>query len=135
MRLMLDLAVHDTGKVISLREIAIRQGISDKYLEQIISMLTRAGYLVSTRGAHGGYRLAYAPQDYTVGMILRLTEGNLAPVACLEQDAKPCDRTETCASLYVWRKLDEAISSVVDKITLDDLAEIQRTQDGNNYSI
>ncbi len=135
LRLMLDLAVNDNGKVISLKEIALRQGISDKYLEQIISMLTRAGYLVSTRGAHGGYRLAYAPQEYTVGMILRLTEGNLAPVACLEQDAKPCDRMETCASLYVWRKLDDAISSVVDKITLDDLAEIQRNQDGNNYSI
>lgn len=135
LRLMLDLALHDAGKAIPLKEIAARQSISDKYLEQIISLLTHAGYLLSTRGAHGGYRLARSPQEYTVGMVLRLTEGSLAPVSCLEPCAEPCERAACCATLYVWQKLDAAISDVVDHITLQDLVEIQRVKDGNDYSI
>ena len=85
-RVMLDLAVHNTGEYIKVKKIAERQEISEKYLEQIISVLNKAGYVKSTRGAQGGYRIAGDPEDYTVGMILRLTEGNLCPVACLEDE-------------------------------------------------
>lgn len=133
LRLMLDLAEHDTGVAISIKAIAARQAVSDKYLEQIISTLSRAGYVISTRGARGGYRLAHPPQEYTVGMILRLTEGSLAPVSCLDDGALPCERGNTCATLCVWKKLDDAISGVVDNITLQNLVEMQNS--GNDYSI
>ena len=85
LRLMLDLAVNNTGEPISLKDIARRQGISDKYLEQIISVLNKAKYVKSIRGAQGGYILTKKPEEYTIGMILRLTEGSLAPVACVEE--------------------------------------------------
>lgn len=125
LRLMLDLAEHNTGDVVRIKTIAERQEISEKYLEQIISILNRAGYVKSTRGAQGGYRLAKSPEQYTVGMILRLTEGSLAPVACLEDDVNHCERQDTCATLEVWKRLDDAIKGVVDSITLADLAEWQ----------
>lgn len=120
---MLDLAEHNTGDVVRIKTIAERQEISEKYLEQIISILNRAGYVKSTRGAQGGYRLAKSPEQYTVGMILRLTEGSLAPVACLEDDVNSCERQDTCATLEVWKRLDNAIKGVVDSITLADLVE------------
>ncbi len=85
-RVMLDLALNNSGECIKVKEIAGRQGISEKYLEQIIAVLHKAGYVKSVRGAQGGYRLAREPEAYTVGMVLRLTEGSLAPVACLEED-------------------------------------------------
>lgn len=135
LRMLLDLALHDTGETVPIKAIAARQEISEKYLEQIISLLTRAGFVSSTRGARGGYRLARSPKEYTVGMILRLTEGGLAPVACLEEGAAVCDRAGSCATLYVWKKLDDAISSVVDGITLADLVELERARMGNDYSI
>lgn len=122
---MLDLAEHNTGDVVRIKTIAERQEISEKYLEQIISILNRAGYVKSTRGAQGGYRLAKSPEQYTVGMILRLTEGSLAPVACLEDDVNSCERQDTCATLEVWKRLDNAIKGVVDAITLADLVEWQ----------
>ncbi len=83
LRLMVDLAQYNNGENVTLKEVARRQNISLKYLEQIITVLTKSGYVISTRGSGGGYRLAYSPEHYTVGMILRLTEGSLAPVACL----------------------------------------------------
>ena len=89
-RVMLDLALDNTGEYIKVKDIAARQGISEKYLEQIIAVLNRAGYVTSVRGAQGGYRLAKRAGDYTVGMILRLTEGSMAPVACLEEGAPAC---------------------------------------------
>lgn len=135
LRLMLDLAEHAAEGTISIKAIAARQEVSDKYLEQIISMLTRAGFVVSTRGARGGYRLAHSPKEYTVGMILRLTEGSLAPVACLEEGSAPCGRAASCATLFVWEKINDAISEVVDHITLDDLLEIQQKKNGNDYTI
>lgn len=88
LRLMLDLALHDNGEPVRIKDIAARQEISDKYLEQIISSLNKAGYVKSIRGPQGGYKLAKKPSYYTVGMILRLTEGSLAPVACLDEDRK-----------------------------------------------
>lgn len=121
LRLMLDLAIHDTGENISLKCIAQRQAISGKYLEQIISMLTKAGFVHSTRGSFGGYRLARPASEYTVGSILRLTEGSLAPVSCIENGADLCTKADCCVTATVWRELNDAINSVVDHITLADL--------------
>ena len=132
LRMMLDLALHNDGSNISLRSIASRQQISDKYLEQIITMLVRAGFVRSTRGPQGGYRLSADPKTYTVGAILRLTEGSLAPVACLEGPDNPCTRRDQCATLEVWKQLDEAISSVIDRITLADLMQIPLPKDAQS---
>ena len=134
LRLMLDLAMNSGGGWVRIKAIAERQEISEKYLEQIISILNHAGYVKSTRGAQGGYKLAKMPEQYTVGMILRLTEGSLAPVACLEDEDNLCRRKENCATLEVWRRLDEAIKGVVDHITLAELVEWQQEK-GNNYVI
>ena len=118
---MLDLALCENDKYIALKDIAERQGISVKYLEQIISVLGHAGYVKSVRGTGGGYMLAKEPKDYTVGMILRLTEGSLAPVSCLDAEPNTCPRAESCVTLTVWEKLYDAINSAVDNITLEDL--------------
>ena len=123
LRLMLDLAIHDTGEPTRIRDIAARQEISEKYLEQIISTLNKAGFVRSIRGPQGGYHLVKKPEQYTVGMILRLTEGSLAPVACLEDEVNLCERQEGCVTLRLWKMLDQAISEVVDKVTLADLVE------------
>ena len=134
LRLMLDIAQHDNGTPIRIKDISLRQEISDKYLEQIISILNKAGYVRSIRGPQGGYKLARDPESYTVGMILRLTEGSLAPVACLDDEVNTCDRQETCATLKLWQMLDEAIKGVVDRVTLADLVEWQ-TEMIDNYVI
>jgi Rrf2 family protein len=135
LRLMLDLSLHNTGEYITIKSIAARQEISDKYLEQIITQLSKAGYVKSTRGAQGGYRLAKTPEEYTVGMILRLIEGSLAPVACLEDEPNQCHRSCHCATLDVWQKLDDAIRNVVDNITLADLVDKQNSLTGNDFVI
>jgi Rrf2 family protein len=119
---MLDLAVNHNGEYISIKCIAERQGISEKYLEQIIAQISRGGFLKSARGAHGGYQLAWDPKEYTVGMILRLMEGELSPVGCLD-DHELCDRMDTCVTVEVWQELKEAIEGVVDHITLADLVK------------
>ena len=134
LRLMLDLAIHDTGEPVRIKDIAARQEISDKYLEQIISSLNKAGYVKSIRGPQGGYRLAKPPETYTVGMILRLTEGSLAPVACLDDEVNSCTRQDTCATLRLWKMVNDSVSSVVDKVTLADLVEWQNEMN-NNYVI
>jgi Rrf2 family transcriptional regulator, cysteine metabolism repressor len=134
-RVMLDLAINDTGEPVRLKDIAKRQEISEKYLEQIVSILNRAGYVKSIRGAHGGYILAKKPEEYTIGMILRLTEGSLAPVECLEENAARCDRKTGCATNYVWEKLYDAINGVVDSITIADLVEIERNMKVCDYVI
>ena len=123
LRLMLDLASNGDGEFISLKSVSERQSISIKYLEQIITMLARAGYVKSARGPHGGYRLTYAPNAYTAGMIFRLTEGTLAPVACLESDTNRCERCTKCVPLQLYTQLDNAIKSVVDSVTLQDLLD------------
>ncbi len=122
-RVMLDLALNNTGECIKVKDIAARQGISEKYLEQIIAVLNKAGYVKSVRGAQGGYRIAKAPEEYTVGMILRLTEGSMAPVACLEEGAPECERCDTCETLEVWKELYTAINQVIDGVTIADLVE------------
>ena len=129
-RVMLDLALNDEGICIKVKDIAARQGISEKYLEQIIASLSRAGYVKSTRGAQGGYLLSMSPEKYTVGMILRVTEGSLAPVACLEEGSNTCDRRDICDTLGIWQELEEAINKVVDGITLADLIKRQKIRVG-----
>ncbi len=135
-RVMLDLALNDNGECIKVKEIAGRQGISEKYLEQIIAVLNKAGYVKSVRGAQGGYRLAKAPEEYTVGMILRLTEGSLAPVACLEENYGVCERCDICETLQVWKDIYEAVNEVVDHVTIADLVAKHRQRlEVMDYSI
>ena len=130
LRLMIDLAENSSGNPVSLKDVAKRQGISDKYLEQIISVLNKAGYVRSVRGAQGGYLLKSDPETYTVGMILRQTEGSLAPVSCIEDDEIICDRQEQCVTSIVYKKINDAISNVVDNITLQDLVDWQSEKHG-----
>lgn len=125
-RLLLDIAMNDEVEPVRLKDTAERQDISMKYLEQIISILVRAGYVKSIRGPQGGYRLTKEPQDYTIGMILRQVEGSLAPVSCLDDDVNTCERQAECVSLRIWRELNDAINGVVDKYTLQDLIEWQQ---------
>ena len=132
LRLMLDLAMNSAGQPVSLKDVAKRQEISDKYLEQIISVLNRAGYVRSVRGAQGGYLLRKAPEEYTVGMILRLTEGSLASVPCIEEDNEvECDKREECVTVILWKKINDAVNSVVDHTTLQDLVDWQREKNGD----
>ena len=134
LRMLLDMAIHNTGDPVRIKDIAARQEISDKYLEQIVSILNKAGYVRSIRGPQGGYKLVKAPEQYTVGMILRLTEGSLAPVVCLEDEVNECERQDNCVTLLLWKKLDDAIKSVIDTVTLADL--VQWHQDKiDNYVI
>ncbi len=134
-RVMLDLATNNTGEYIKVKDIAGRQEISEKYLEQIISVLNKAGYVKSTRGAQGGYRIARDPASYTVGMILRLTEGSLNPVSCLDDDINECERCDTCETLEVWKELAEAINGVVDHVTIADLVERQQERIAGSSNI
>lgn len=134
LRMMLDMALNESGDPVRIKDISMRQNISDKYLEQIVSVLNKAGFVKSIRGPQGGYKLTKAPEQYTVGMILRLTEGSLAPVSCLEDEVNECGRQTGCATLVLWHKLDDAISAVVDTVTLADLVEWQQ-QKADNYSI
>ena len=131
LRTMVDLAIHGDGEPVKIKDIANRQGISGKYLEQIISILSRAGFVRSIRGNQGGYYLARPSSDYTVGSILRIPEGSLAPVDCLSGDKNPCTRQMDCVTLRLWRELDEAISGVVDKYTLEDLVQWQKSMKDN----
>lgn len=131
LRLMLDLALNDNGEPVRIKDISGRQGISNKYLEQIISTLVKAGMVRSLRGPQGGYRLAKGPEQYTVGMILRLMEGSLSPVACLDDGGNLCDRENDCVTFLLWRKLDDAIKGVVDTITLGDMVEWHQDKAGN----
>lgn len=121
-RMMIDIAENAGEGSVSLKEISKRQDISIKYLEQIVGSLTRAGMLKSIRGAGGGYMLARSPQKYTIGDILRVTEGDLSPVACLSTDENTCPRAEGCKSLAFWKGLYKAINDYLDSTTLADLA-------------
>ena len=128
LHMMLDLAMNESGEPLRIRQIAEHQEISDKYLEQIVSILNKARYVRSIRGPQGGYLLTKKPEEYTVGMILRLTEGSLAPVDCVEEDFPACEKFE--ATSIVWKRLNDAINGVIDNITLADLVEWQRDRNG-----
>lgn len=127
-RLMLDLAMHIEDGYISIKTISVRQGISEKYLEQIIKMLSKSGLVESTRGSQGGYKLIRSPENYTVGEILRVTEGNLAPVSCLENEENHCEHCDNCVTIEIWQDVMDAINEVVDGITLDYLVQKQKTK-------
>ena len=134
LRMMADLALQEPGKYVSLKDIAERQDISKKYLEQIIPILNREGFLQTTRGFQGGYRLSRAPDQYTIGEILRATEGNLSPVACLEGN-NHCPRSETCVTLPVWEGLKKVVDEYLDGITLQNLVDMQTGGAPDNYVI
>ncbi len=121
LRLMIDLAEYRTDRFIPLKEIALRQEISEKYLEGIVKALVRGGLLSGLRGKSGGYRLTKSPEEYTVYEILRLTEEELAPVACLTEAAVSCPRYEECRTIAMWKRLDHMIYEFFNGITLADL--------------
>ena len=133
LRVMIDLAEHQSEEFISLKEIAQRQEISEKYLESIIRILVKAKVVESLRGKGGGYRLRKAPEQYTVDSILRLTEESLAPVTCLESNAEACSRSGGCRTLALWRGLDKVIREYLESVTIADLVE-QGTA-GDDYVI
>ena len=133
LRVMIDLAEHQTDEFISLRGIAQRQEISEKYLESIIRMLVKARVLESLRGKGGGYRLKKTPDQYTVGSILRLTEDSLAPVSCLEENAEACPRAGSCRTFQLWQGLDRVIHEYLESVTIADLME--RGSAGDDYVI
>lgn len=127
LRLMLDLAQQPPTEYVSIKSVATRQGISEKYLEQIIKMLSKSGLVESTRGKSGGYRLTRTPESYTVGEILRVTEGSLAPVSCLEEEHH-CENCNDCVTYEIWQNVLDAINEVVDSITLSYLVEKQKAK-------
>lgn len=134
LRMMLDLAQHKDCGFVALKDIAKRQGISKKYLEQIVPLLNKADVLKTNRGYQGGYMLARDPKDYTVGEILRITEGSIAPVACLDQTPNQCGRVDSCATLKIWKGLQDVIEEYLDGITLADIQE-EECQCVNDYII
>ena len=133
LRVMIDLAEHQSEGYVPLKEIAARQEISEKYLESILKVLVQQRFLEGLRGKGGGYRLTRSPDQYTVEEILMLTEGSLAPVACLEQEPVECPRRAECRTLPMWRKLDAMIRTFFDGITIADLMVSGRP--GNEYII
>ena len=134
LRMMLDLAQHQGDGYVALRDVAQRQDISKKYLEQIIPVLNRAGLLQTTRGYQGGYRLAKSPAQYTVGTVLRATEGSLSPVACMDSGT-PCPRRNDCLTLPIWEGLEKVVDTYLDGITLQDVLDQARQRSGDDYVI
>ncbi len=128
-RVMLDLAENASEHYIPMKEVAERQNLSLKYIERIVPVLTKNGFIEGVHGKGGGYRLTKTPKDYKIGEILRLTEGDLSPVACLECGAEPCDRAESCKTLPMWCQFKQMIDQYFDGITLEDL------QNGNLHNI
>ena len=121
--MVIDLAEHTEDGFISLKDIAARQGLSKKYLEQIVTPLARVGLVKSERGSQGGYRLTKAPADYTAGEILRAIEGSVAPIPCLGSETNECPMWEQCFTLPFWAGLDDVINQYIDSVTLEQLAQ------------
>lgn len=128
-RMLLDLAQHNNEDFVALKDIAERQKISKKYLEQIVPVLNRSDILTTNRGYKGGYKLAKPANQYIVGDILRLTEGSLAPVACLDLNPVGCERSADCPTLPIWKGLYKAITDYLDNITLQDIIDMQQSAD------
>lgn len=135
LRMMIDIAGHSNGEWISIKDISERQGISIKYLEQIVTNLTKSGLLISSRGPQGGYMLAKAADKYTVGQILRVIEGNLAPVACLDTNENLCERRSICPTIDFWEGFYAVINNYVDSVSLQDLVKSQNDMESCDYSI
>lgn len=125
LRIMIDLGMNRNQGPIRVKDIASRQDISEKYLEQIIALFNKAEYVKSVRGAQGGYLLTKEPCEYTIGMILRLAEGSIAPAACVEVTESMCERKGKCVSAKLWQKVNDAVNQVVDNTTLQDLLDWQ----------
>lgn len=123
LRVLVDLAEQNKEEYTPLKEIAARQEISQKYIESIMTMLSKAGFVEGAHGKGGGYRLSRLPEEYKIGDVLRLTEGSLAPVSCLESGAVKCERAAQCRTLPMWTKLDGLINGYLDKISLADLMQ------------
>lgn len=125
LRMLVDISIHQSDGFIALKTIAERQDISKKYLEQIVPILNHGGILITNRGYQGGYRLSKAPEDITVGEILKLTEGSIAPVSCIQNGAEPvnCNRSADCPTLPVWLGLSKVINDYLNSITLRDLID------------
>ena len=121
LNMLLDLAEHKNDGFISLKDISERQGISKKYLEQIVTQLSHPDILRTNRGNKGGYMLAKEPDKYTIGQILRITEGGLAPVSCLADETNQCEKSECCKTLWIWQGLERIINKYLDEITLQDI--------------
>lgn len=121
LRVMIDLAEHCNGEYIPMKDVVKRQQVSQKYVERIMTMLSKANFVEAVHGKGGGYRLNRSPDEYIVGDILRLTEGSLAPVACLDCDAEECERADQCRTLPVWKELNNRITDFFDGITIADL--------------
>ena len=135
LRMLIDLAQHKDEGFIALKDIAERQGINKKYLEQIVPILNKSDILQTNRGYQGGYRLAQEPSKYTIGKILRLTEGSLAPVSCLDNTTNQCERRDECVTLYIWQGLNKVINDYLDNITLQDALDHQQERYSNDYMI
>ncbi len=133
LRVLVDMASHQTDGFIPLKEIAARQEISEKYLESIVKTLVRGGVITGLRGKGGGYRLKLAPEDCSVGAVLRMTENSLAPVACLEDGAPACARRADCPTLPMWQGLDKLVNEYLDRWTIADL--VASAEPGGNYII
>ena len=133
LRVLIDLAEHDSGEFIPLKEIAARQDISEKYLESIIVVFSKAGLLIGHRGKGGGYKLAQPAENYKVGDVLRLIEGDLAPVTCLGDQNNACPRAANCKTLPMWQKFYAMTNEFFDSYTVADLAD--RGSAGDDYSI
>jgi len=129
LRMLLDLAEHKDEGFIALKDIAARQGISKKYLEQIVTLLNRSDMLRTNRGYQGGYMLARAPELYTVGQVLKITEGSLCPVACMEDEHNQCERNSFCQTLPVWKGLETVINEYLDNITLQTILDEHKPAD------
>ena len=121
LRVMIDIAEHGDGKYTAMKSVAERQGISLKYMEKILPLLVSANLIEGVQGKGGGYRLTREPKDYSVSEILNVTEGSLAPVACLECGAEACKRTAECRTLPMWMELNRIVNDYLDKVTLADL--------------
>ncbi len=135
LRLMVDLTLHNSGEYIALKDVSQRQNISVKYLEQIVPLLSKAGMLKSVRGPQGGYKLSKSPREYTAGDILRITEGSLSPVPCLENGADGCERRNECTTIDFWSGLYKAVTDYVDSVTLEDLAEKYKAKTSVDFII
>ena len=123
LRMMIDLAEHQDNGYVSLKDVAERQNISKKYLEQIIPIFNKAEALKTNRGSRGGYMLAKKPEEYTVREILQLAEGSLAPVACMDKDPSGCERSADCPTLPIWQGLGKVINDYLDSFTLQDILD------------
>ena len=135
LRMMIDIASYSNGNPVTLKDVSQRQDISIKYLEQVVSLLVKRGFLISIRGNNGGYLLSRDAKDYTAGDIIRCAEGTLAPVSCLQTDCNLCKRKDICSTIEFWKGLYNVVNNYVDGITLEDLRNKELLKIGNDYSI